>query len=196
MFNITSFLTYLVITATTPGPNNIMSMSNASKYGFRKSFLFNLGIFVGFSVIMILCTLFSVSLYNILPSIKPIMLLLGFSYMMFLAWKTVKSTGVEAVQKKSSHKTNTFFSGLLLQFANPKIIIYGITATSSFIIPYFDSLPILIGIAFFLAFIGFLGTLCWALFGSVFSQLFSKNAKAFNIIMALLLVYCAVSLFF
>jgi hypothetical protein len=37
--------------------------------------------------------------------------------------------------------------------------------------------------------------LLWSLFGSVFKMLFSKYAKITNAIMALLLVYCAVSLF-
>ena len=50
--------------------------------------------------------------------------------------------------------------------------------------------------ALLLAFIGFLFTLCWALFGSLFQLLFSKYARITNTLMALLLVYCAVSLFF
>jgi len=145
---------------------------------------------------MILCTLFSVSLYKILPSIKPFMLISGASYMIYLAWKTITNTDDSTAQKKTKTDSNTFFSGLILQFANPKIIIYGITAMSSFIIPYFHGLSILIGFALFLAFIGFLGTICWALFGSAFKQLFSKNAKTMNIVLALLLVYCGISLFF
>lgn len=35
MFPWFSFLTYAVVTAVTPGPNNIMSMSNGSRKGFR-----------------------------------------------------------------------------------------------------------------------------------------------------------------
>ena len=35
MFPWFSFLTYAVVTAVTPGPNNIMSMSNGSRNGFR-----------------------------------------------------------------------------------------------------------------------------------------------------------------
>lgn len=46
MFNWLNFLSYAIVTAVTPGPNNIMSMSNAGRLGFRKSFPFNLGIWV------------------------------------------------------------------------------------------------------------------------------------------------------
>ncbi len=44
MFPWYSFLTYAVITAATPGPNNVMSMSNAGRLGFRRALPFNLGI--------------------------------------------------------------------------------------------------------------------------------------------------------
>ena len=37
MFPWFSFLTYAVVTAMTPGPNNIMSMSNAGRKGFQKA---------------------------------------------------------------------------------------------------------------------------------------------------------------
>ena len=52
------------------------------------------------------------------------------------------------------------------------------------------------GFALMLASICFLSNLCWAAFGSVLKRLFSRYAKAVNTVMALLLVYCAVSLFF
>ena len=51
------------------------------------------------------------------------------------------------------------------------------------------------GIVLLLAFIGYLFCLCWCAFGSVFRRLFSQHAKPVNTVMALLLVYCAVSLF-
>lgn len=35
MFNWFAFLTYAVITAATPEPNNIMSMSNGGRLGFK-----------------------------------------------------------------------------------------------------------------------------------------------------------------
>ena len=47
MFNWISFLTYAVVTAVTPGPNNILSMSNGNRKGFRGALPFNFGILVG-----------------------------------------------------------------------------------------------------------------------------------------------------
>ena len=43
--------------------------------------------------------------------------------------------------------------------------------------------------------IGASGSYVWALFGAAFCRFFARHAKAVNLVMALLLVYCAVSLF-
>lgn len=192
MFHWFSFLTYAVVTAVTPGPNNIMSMSNGSRKGFKRALPFNFGIGVGFSIVMLLCTAFCSLLSTMIPKIKTPMLLIGAAYMLYLAWETFRSG--DSVEE--NHSRDGFVSGLLLQFINPKIYIYCIMSMEAYILPYYQGqlLP-LVGFALLLAFIGFAFTLCWSAFGSVFKLLFSKHAKAVNTIMALLLVYCAVSLF-
>lgn len=193
MFSWFSFLTYAVVTAITPGPNNIMSMSNGSRKGFKGALPFNFGIGVGFSIVMLLCTAFCSMLSSLIPKIKMPMLIIGAAYMLYLAWETFRSS--DSIEE--NHSRDGFLSGLLIQFINPKIYIYCIMFMEAYILPYYHGqlLP-LIGFALLLAFIGFTFTLCWSAFGSVFKWLFSKHAKIVNTIMALLLVYCAVSLFF
>ena len=193
MFSWVNFLTYAIITAVTPGPSNIMSMSNAGRLGFKKSLPFNMGIWVGFSLVMLGCTFFCNTLSGIIPKIKLPMLIIGSLYMLWLAWKTFRSSS----EIKEDHSRSGFISGLLLQFVNPKIYIYCIVSMEAYILPFYQGKWVeLIFFAMLLAFIGFVFTLCWALFGSVFKLLFSKYAKVTNTVMALLLVYCAASLFF
>ena len=192
MFPWYSFLTYAVITAATPGPNNIMSMSNAGRLGFRRALPFNLGIWAGFTLVMALCTVFCTALSALIPAIRLPMLVLGAAYMLYLAWGTFRSSDV--IQE--DHAREGFRSGLLLQFINPKIYLYGIMSMEAYILPYYSGQPaVLLFFALLLAFIGFVFTLAWAAFGSVFRLLFSRHARVVNTIMALLLVYCAVSLF-
>ncbi len=192
MFPWYAFLTYAVITAATPGPNNIMSMSNAGRLGFRRALPFNLGIWVGFTIVMVLCTLFCTALSALIPAIRLPMLVLGAAYMLYLAWGTFRSSDV--IQE--DHSREGFLSGLLLQFINPKIYLYGIMSMEAYILPYYGGQPVILFLfALLLAFIGFAFTLAWAAFGSVFRLLFSRHARVVNTIMALLLVYCAVSLF-
>lgn len=191
MFNTAAFLTYIVITAITPGPNNIMSMTNASRLGLKRSFPFNLGIFTGFLAVMSLCTLFSSLLFSVLPHIQLGMKIVGAAYMLYLGYKTFTSTP-EIAEKEAK---SGFVSGALLQFINPKIYIYCFTAMSSYILPYFSGFWALAGFAVLLSAVGFVATLCWAVFGSAFRRLLAGHSRVINTVMALLLVYCAVSLF-
>ena len=193
MPNITAFLSYVLITSFTPGPNNILSMSNASRYGFKKSIFFNVGIFFGFFIIIGLCSVFSATLYNLLPSIKSFMTIIGAVYILWLAWKTYKSKPPK--DNTSTKDTNTFFAGFFLQFVNPKVILYGITTVSTFIVPSYKSSLSLALFSVLLAFIGFIATCCWSLFGSLFQRFLMENYKVMNLVMALLLLYCAISLF-
>ena len=168
-----------------------MSMNNAKNVGFKKSMVFNLGIFTGFLIVMILCLIFSTILFVAVPRIHFPMKILGASYMLYLIIKTI------VPQKEHEIKNNngSFIIGLFLQLINPKLIIYGITAMSSYILPYYNEIPVLLLFSFLLSFMGFTSVICWALFGSIFSKLFSKHKRILNIIMAILLLYCIVSLF-
>ena len=77
MFQWHLFLTYAVVTAATPGPNNILSMSNGSRKGFWGALPFNLGIWCGFSLVMALCAVFCSLLSAFLPRVRPFMLAAG-----------------------------------------------------------------------------------------------------------------------
>lgn len=192
IFSWASFFTYAVVTAVTPGPNNIMSMSNGSRRGFWGALPFNLGILAGFSAVMILCTAFCALLSAWIPKIKMPMLTAGACYMLYLAWETFHASG--AIEE--DHSRDGFLSGLFLQFVNPKIYIYCIMSMEAYILPFYSGqvLPLL-GFALLLAFIGFLFTLLWSAFGSMFKWLFSSRARLVNTVMAALLVWCAISLF-
>lgn len=186
------FLIYCFITAYTPGANNLLSMSNAIRLGFRRSIRFNLGILAGFTTVMTICAVFSTALYSFLPKIKFFMQFLGAAYMLFLAWKLWRSSNDLSADGGNEA---SFLSGMILQFANPKIYIYAITAMSLYILPVYQSAGAFIGFTIILSLIGASGSFVWALLGAAFCNFFSKHSYIVNLVMVLLLVYCAVSLF-
>jgi len=141
---------------------------------------------------MVLSSFLSITLYSLIPAIKPVMTFIGASYILWLAWKTYKSDPNARNERKA---TNTFTAGLLLQFVNVKVIIYCITTISTFIAPYYKSVFFLSVFSLLLASISFMSTCSWAMFGAVFQKFLIKNHKAVNLIMALLLVYCALSFY-
>jgi threonine/homoserine/homoserine lactone efflux protein len=97
--------------------------------------------------------------------------------------------------KKPYSSNGGFFTGVAMPFINVKLIFYGITAISSFILPVYSGGAILAFFVFILSIVGTVGNVCWALFGSLFSAVFNRHEKALNVIMAAMLLYCAVSLF-
>jgi len=193
MPNMISFISYVFITTFTPGPNNIMSMLNAGKNGFKKGIKFNIGIFIGFAIVMALCSVFSTVLLTYLPAIEPIMVYVSAAYMIWLAYKTYKSDYNDTKEEKQ--KIYGLKEGIILQFVNPKAIIYGITIASTFIVPYYHKPWQLLAFTGGLAFIAFVATCSWALFGSFFHQILKSKTKLLNTVMALVLVITAVSLF-
>lgn len=191
--NFSAFFSYTFLTAYTPGPNNIMSMTNASRDGLKRTLPFLAGIITGFIVVMAACAAFSSLLYEFIPSIRPVMLCIGAAYILWLAWMVWRDKSGEG--KSGITHGNSFSSGMLLQFVNMKIILYGITAMSSYVLPHYHDVATVALFTLLLSAIGTSGCLCWSLFGAIFEKLFKKYRKALNVIMALLLVYCAVSLF-
>ena len=92
MTSFVPFISFILISAYTPGPNNIMSMLNASKVGIKKAWIFNIGIAIGFLVLMILCGIFTDTLANALPMVKPVLKYIGAAYILWLAYKTYNNT--------------------------------------------------------------------------------------------------------
>ncbi len=190
--NYLSFLAYMVSTAFTPGPNNIAGMSNAAQHGLKKGFIFNLGIFAGQLSVAAACAVFCNMLSQMLPKIEMPMRVIGACYILWLAWSIFRSDG----QWDNMETEARFLPGLLLCWLNPKYYFYSIVSMETYVMPYangdWGKIALFVGI---LAGTGFLATLSWSIFGSLFRKLFAKHGKIVNAVMALLLVYCAVSMF-
>ena len=193
MPNFLAFLSYVCVANLSPGPNTILSMSNSGRLGLKKGIRFNLGVAVGAFFVLLICSFFSLTLYSVFPSVKLVMVWAGAGYILWLAWRTL-TTQPLAANKQVEVKGSLFVQGLILQFVNPNTILYGLSVFTTFIIPYYNASFILIVLSALLAIAAFIGTGCWALFGSVFQKVIARHSKAINIGMAILLAYCAASL--
>ncbi|MEG0449629.1 MAG: LysE family transporter [Lysinibacillus sp.] len=187
-----SFLLFVIITSFTPGPNNIMAMAFASKHGLSKSVRFSVGVGTGFFVIILLCSVFNIVLTSVMPIIELPLTILGVGYMLYLAYKILMSKDSNTGSDEGSG--SFFIIGVLLQFINPKGILFGITVVATFILPYYHSYFSYFLFALFLGVVGVTSTFSWALFGSVFQKLLEQYKKQFNLVMAALLVYSAFSI--
>jgi len=189
-----SLIPYVLIVSFTPGPNTITSASMGVCFGIRRTTKFVYGVTVGIFIVMLLCGSFSNLLLRVIPSIEPIMRLVGAGYILWLAYGIFKAN--YSLKGKSETIPLGFYKGLLLQFLNPKLAIYGLTLYTAFLSPIINT-PLYVGISVFtISAIAFCSVFTWALFGSVISKHLhnTKIKNALNITLGLLLVYTAVRL--
>ncbi|MFR3390466.1 MAG: LysE family transporter [[Clostridium] scindens] len=107
MFNTIPFLTYVVVANISPGPNAILSLSNASRYPLRKAIRFNLGIAVGVFAVMLLCGIFGLLCWEAFPPIQKILVWVGAVYLGLLFDAAMK----EKKRKRASASPGTFGEG-------------------------------------------------------------------------------------
>src|SRR5258706_15242317 len=89
--NLFAFISYVVTTTFTPGPNNLMAMSNGLHTGFKRTTNFLGGVFSGFFLVMLVCGFVNFVLMSLLPSLRLWLNLLGSGYMLYLAFHVMTS---------------------------------------------------------------------------------------------------------
>ena len=149
--NFLAFGMYVIVTTFTPGPNNLMAMSNGLHTGFRRTIKFLLGVFAGFIVVMSVCAFANFAFMKLLPSVHVWLNVFGAAYMIYLAIHVMRSS---PHLEEENVGLNTFKAGFSMQLINPKAILYGITVFSNFIIPTYQSIPVLILFSLLLAVVG------------------------------------------
>ena len=186
-----AFLTYAVVMTFTPGPNNVSASALGVRVGYTASLPYLFGIATGFIIIMLCGGFLTEFLTRNYATIAPYLKWVGAAYMVWLAISLFFHS-----DKKKSVARDGYAGGLLLQFINPKGILYGITIYASFPSILTGGIVKTIASAVFLTAIGFLSITTWTLIGSSLSRYFERPAFriVFNIVMALLLGYSALSI--
>ncbi|WNS78600.1 LysE family transporter [Domibacillus sp. DTU_2020_1001157_1_SI_ALB_TIR_016] len=186
--NITSFFMYCFIVTFTPGPTNIVILSTVHNFGTKKAMEYTYGATIAFGLLLAISSLLNTLLVTILPKILMVMQIVGSVYMLYLAYQIYKMD----TSKPAVNQTGTFMSGFLMQFLNPKVVLFTMTVIPSFIMPYYTAVPgVTIGVIA-ITLIGFLAFVTWVLFGAIFKELLQKHKKTVNVVMALFLVYAAI----
>lgn len=187
MIDYIALYTYAFIVTLTPGPNNLISMACSGSEGFKKSLGLRLGMVVGFSIIMLSTSTLNIVLANTLPVVLPYLKYIGAVYIGYLI---LKINNVSFGSKKEDNTLGfTFMDGMMLQLANPKVIIYGFTIFSMFIIQHEQRILPMVLFSLSFTLIGFTSVTTWALIGSKLNSVIAKYPKTFRFIMSTGLIY-------
>lgn len=89
---ISAFLTYTLITALTPGPNNI-GAEQRHLHGLRRSLRVLAGMSVGFIITMLICAALTFSLVELDSRFTTVLGWIGAAYILWLAADCQKQTG-------------------------------------------------------------------------------------------------------
>lgn len=215
-----SLVAYACATTFSPGPNNVLLLSSTGQYGFKKCLPLMRGIWTGLITVMLICGFGCKLLGDLIPSIEQYARFVGAAYILWLGYKTLTRRNTPdpdtasmstsdtscsdqpvgnacAVQtSKNEEKPLSFVNGFLLQFLNVKILMLGIAAYCSFVLPHGTTITATLIFAVTMAGCAATGNLIWATAGSLLFPVYSKHYRIFNGIMALLLFWCVYKILF
>lgn len=186
--DIASFLIYCMIATFTPGPTNIVIMSTVHNFGAKKAMKYTYGATIGVGLLLVISAMLNTMLITIIPKILIVMQIIGSIYMFYLAYQIYKTD----TSNPTVNQTATLMSGMLMQFLNPKVILFTMTVIPSFIMPYYKAIPAVTISIIAIMLIGFSAFTTWVLFGTIFKEFLQKHNKIVNVMMTLFLAYAAI----
>lgn len=184
------FFYFLLIAAVTPGPNNVMLTASGMNFGYIKTLPHILGIYVGFTTLILLCAFGVGAAYHAFPQIEIVLKILGSLYLVYLAFKIATAGRLGLKEKEQSAKRPiTFVEAAMFQFINPKALVACLTAIS-LLPPDMGILQSLFIIITLNTFTCFVSTSTWTVFGKMIAGLFrdDKTRQIINIALAILLL--------
>ena len=193
IINFFPMLAYVLVSTFTPGPSNISSASIAVLRGYKNTLPYQAGLAAGVFLMMAASGWVSTALLSTFPILEPVLRYVGAGYILYLALGILKASYTFTAQNT---KPLGFVHGLTLQVLNPKLLIYAFTLFSAFLAPLANNGALVVLAATLLAATSFGATSAWAIGGTAIGT-YLHNARVksmINILLALALVYTAVSL--
>lgn len=182
-----ALVVFAVVMSITPGPNNIMLMTSGVNFGFRRTLPHMWGVTLGFGIMAALVGLGLAGIFAAVPVLFIVLKWLGALYLVTLAIKIARSSGLAEGGRHG--RPMTFLQAAGFQWINPKAWIIVISACATYAIPGRYTLSILT-VALVLCVMTFPSVAVWVVFGSSLRRALAdpRLLKLFNWTMAALLL--------
>lgn len=184
-----SLIPFAIAAAFTPGPNNIMIMASGLNFGPRASLPHFFGICFGFPSMFFAVGFGLGYLFERFSLLHEFIQIAGILYLLYLSW-LIANAAPASLDENVDAKPLSFMQAALFQWVNPKAWIMGTSAIAAYTTVGADlNLQIIIiGLVFFSMTFPSAGV--WLLFGAGLKKILSdpNHQRAFNIVMALLLI--------
>ncbi|HUA78482.1 MAG TPA: LysE family translocator [Acetobacteraceae bacterium] len=122
-----SLVLFCFAMSATPGPNNVMVMASAARYGMRRTLPHVLGITLGFPAMLALVGIGIGALILASPMIHLGLEILGAFLMLWIAWR-IATAGAPHEAPRAGARPLRFFEAALFQWVNPKAWVIAVAA--------------------------------------------------------------------
>lgn len=179
--------TFALLSAITPGPNNILLMSQGANFGVKPSLPAVFGIICGFTLMFAVMGFGFSGVFNQFPSLQFWIKVIGTGYLLYLTWHV--ATSHSQIETKQQARPIGFIKGALLQIVNGKawIVVMGVISAYTTMGANYNHQIMVITAIMFLT--GLPSLLIWLMFGSMIKRFLTekRHMKLFNYLMAGLL---------
>lgn len=182
-----ALLWFALISAITPGPNNVMLTASGLNFGIWRTLPHAFGIMIGFSIMVVLVALGFGAVFEVFPQIDIVLKICATAFMLYLAYKIATARPPEL--QDDTARPMRFIEAAGFQWINPKA--WAMASSSSALFLPADGRwyhALLLGLAFAIASVP--STMTWTILGDQMRRLLGNHQlfRVFNIVMALLLV--------
>lgn len=181
--------------ALTPGPNNMLLMSQGLRFGFRACLPYIFGVQLGFGLLLLAMALGLGLIINAAPWLLPVISICGAIWLAWLAWGFAKAafapdvTDDNKVETYKRERPIGLWEATAFQWINPKGLIFAIGVTGSYT-ALADSIVLRTSVIIVIfLFFGFVGNSAWAAAGGALNALLSTGRfkKGLNLFLALVI---------
>ncbi len=191
MSQLLPFMLFAFVASITPGPTNILVLSNSSRFGLGAAVPIILGACSAAALIVLLVGLGAGEWLLRHPQLQQLMSWLGLAWLLYLAWQIARSPA-EPVEAAAAPRRLGVLGAAGLQLVNPKVWMMALAVVGVFSGAAADAGRYAIhALLFFLIALPCLTA--WALLGAGAAKLLhsATHLRRFNYAMALLLVVSA-----
>ncbi|MCW8275027.1 LysE family translocator [Pseudomonas sp. PCH199] len=183
------FLLFAFVASITPGPTNILVMSNSARFGLAAAVPIIFGACASAAILVLLVGTGAGSSLTAWPLIRTVMQWAGVTWLSYLAWQIFRAPAIAVTAQKTGARLGAL-GAASLQWINPKTWMMALAVVSVFAGVGEDRLVhvLFLALAFFLISLPCLAV--WALLGAGSSRWLSspRAMRRFNRCMALLLL--------
>lgn len=179
---------FAFVTSVTPGPNNMMLLASGVNFGVKRTLPHWLGVSLGHFVMLLLVGAGLESLLKAYPFVYQVMKVVGFVYLLYLAWGVARSGAPERKGEEASQPIS-FLGAAAFQWVNPKAWIMAIGYFSNYM-PTDASLMFVVLTCMMFSAINFPSVGLWVWLGAKLELYLQSDGvrRIFNGTMALLLI--------